>query len=161
MHRINSALKVLIVLSVLLCFQPVTSFVSPAEAKKGNSDEGILITIIILDEETEEPIQTAKVKHSLESDSSRVNKLTGKWQAREVYDAEGNEHKFKSGQTENFSVSAPGYTTRIVKYDVRKRRNNIELKLQKMDVDNDTVEMPIIKFGRDQEREGGSPGGAN
>ena len=161
MHRFNILAKALIVLSLLLCFQPVTTLIAPAEAKKGNSDEGILITIIILDEETEEPIQTAKVKHSLESDSSRVNKLTGKWQAREVYDAEGNEHKFKAGQTENFSVSAPGYTTRIVKYDVRKRRNTIPLKLQKMDVDNDTVEMPIIKFGRDQEREGGSPGGAN
>ena len=134
---------------------------SDADAKKGNSDEGILITIIILDETSGEPIPTAKVKHSKESDSSRVNKLTGKWQAREIYDAEGNEYKFQAGVTENFSVSAPGYMTRIVKYDVRKRRNNIELKLQKMDVDNDTVEMPIIKFGRDQEREGGAPGGAN
>ena len=132
-----------------------------AEAKKRKDGEGVLIEIIVLDGTNAEPISTAVVKHEREADSSRVNQLSGKWQAREVFDAEGEEHLFLPNQTEQFSISAPGYMTQIIQYDVRRRRNNIEIKLQKMEMDTETIEPPLIPFGRDQEREGGGPGGAN
>ena len=100
-----------------------------AEAKKGKDGEGVLIEIIVLDGESAEPISTAVVKHEKEADSSRVNQLSGKWQAREVFDAEGAEYLFLPSKTEQFSISAPGYMTQIIQYDVRRRRNNIEIKL--------------------------------
>ncbi len=142
--------------SMLLSF-----VIADADAKKNKDGEGVLIEIVVMDEETMQPISTAVVRHSKEADSSRVNQLSGKWQAREVYDAEGKEYPFFPGSTEEFSVSAPGYTTQLIAYDVRRRGNNIEIKLQGMELDNETIEPPLIPFGRDTERDGGGPSGAN
>ena len=132
-----------------------------ADAKKRKDGEGVLIEITVLDKETAEPVAMAVVKHSKEADSSRVNQLSGKWQAREVFDAEGEEYPFLPSNTEEFSISAPGYMPEFFSYDVRRRRNNIEIMLQKMELDTETIDQPLIPFGRDQEREEGGPGGAN
>jgi hypothetical protein len=139
----------------------LASMLGNAEAKKQKDGEGVLIEIVVLDGESANPISTAVVKHEKEADSSRVNQLSGKWQAREVFDSDGEEYLFLANQTEQFSISAPGYMTQLIQYDVRRRRNNIEIRLQKMEIDTDTIEPPLIPFGRDQEREGGGPGGAN
>lgn len=130
-----------------------------AEAKK-DKDAGVTIEITVMDMEGK-PVPTAVVKHEKESDPSRVNELTGVWQAKEVFDAEGAEFPFKPGNIEQFSISAPGYMTQVVKYDVRRRHNNIEIKLDKMEIEQEDAEDIITPFGRDKERIDGGPGGSN
>ena len=132
-----------------------------AEAKKNKDGEGVLIEITVLDKESEAPISTAVVKHEKDSDPSRVNQLTGTWSAKSVYNAEGEEFLFIPGNTEKFSISAPGYMTRAVTYDVRRRHNIVEVSLEKMVIEQQEIEDLIIPFGRDQERDGGGAGGAN
>ena len=51
--------------------------------------------------------------------------------------------------------------TQLISYDIRRRGNNIEIKLEGMELDNETIEPPLIPFGRDKERDGGGPSGAN
>lgn len=142
----------------MLCFG---FLIGNAEAKKRKEGEGVLIEITVLDKEDDAPIATAVVKHAKESDPSRVNQLSGKWQAKEVFNADGEEFPFLPGSTEQFSISAPGYMTRAVTYDVRRRANVIEVSLEKMFMEQEEIEDLIIPFGRDQERDGGSAGGAN
>ena len=136
-------------------------FLGDAEAKKRKDGEGVLVEITVLDQESGDPISTAVVKHEKESDPSRVNQLSGTWSAKEVFDAEGGEFPFLPGQTEQFSISAPGYMTRAVTYDVRRRHNVIEVSLEKMEMEQQEIEDLIIPFGRDQERDSGAQGGAN
>lgn len=132
-----------------------------AEAKKAKAGEGVIIEITVLDKQTEEPISTAVVKHEKDSDPSRVNQLTGTWSAKSVYNAEGEEFLFLPGNAEKFSISAPGYMTKNVVYDVRRRHNIVEVSLEKMVIEQQEIEDLIIPFGRDQERDGGAAGGAN
>ena len=132
-----------------------------ADAKKLKEGEGVIVEITVLDKETESPIATAVVKHEKDSDPSRVNQLTGSWSASSVYNAEGEEFLFLPGNTEKFSISAPGYMTRAVTYDVRRRHNVVEVTLEKMVIEQQEIEDLIIPFGRDQERSGGAAGGAN
>ena len=56
-------------------------------------------------------------------------------------------------------ISAPGYVTQIVQYDIKKRRNKVPIFLEKMEIDDSDIEMPSIPFGRDKERDP-SMGGA-
>ena len=60
-----------------------------------------------------------------------------------------------------FEISAPGYMTKIIQYDIRKRRNKIEVILAELVLDDDDIEEPVIQFDRDQLRDVGGPGPAN
>jgi len=128
----------------------------PKKAKEG---EGIAIEITVLDAETNTPIPTAVVKHSEVDEPARVNESTGAWKESEVFDARGNAHPFEPGNTEQFSISASGYLTTVVAYDVRKRHNVIEIKLQKMTINEDISEDIVLPFLRNEALDGGNSGG--
>lgn len=136
-------------------------FSEPAMAKKAKKGEGVVVSITVLDEQTGKPIPTAVIKHLEESDPHRVNEVSGKWYATELFFADGREMPFLPGMTLQLEVSAPNYITNIIQYDVRSRRNNIEVPLVQMELDNNNIDIPIIPFPRDQERSGGGVGPAN
>ena len=135
--------------------------VQDAEAKKNKDTEGVLVEFIILDQETEEPIPTATVRYPGDVESSRVNEISGVWQASEIYLSKGDTVIFRPGETLQMEISAPGYVTQIVQYDIKKRRNKVPIALEKMSIDDSDLEMPSIPFGRDKEREPSMGGAAN
>jgi len=138
----------------------VVGSVNTAEAKKNKGDEGILIEITVLDADTKEPIPTAVIKHSLASQPSKVNSVTGTWSDTESIDKNASIHKFMPGNVEEFSISASGYMTQVVKYDVRRRNNVIEIGLDPMEIIAPKLDDTIIPFGRDTVKTDSGPGGA-
>ena len=52
-------------------------------------NEGVEVTFIIMEQDTQEPISTASVRHPSDIESSRVNELNGTWQSSEVYLPDG------------------------------------------------------------------------
>ncbi|MEN0061873.1 MAG: hypothetical protein AAGA48_06950 [Myxococcota bacterium] len=103
--------------------------------------EGIPVTVRVVDE-NRNPISTAVVRHPEEKDRHRVNAKTGEWTDRVLYLPDGRELFFVKGLRLDLEVSAPGYRTERVVYEVRKRRNVFEVPLEalKIDASQDTVE---------------------
>ncbi len=130
-----------------------------AEAKKDNGD-GVEVRIKVMDLEGA-PIPTAVVRHPEEADRRRVNSVTGEWKASTLYLPDGSELVFVPGMSIQLEVSAPGYMTKIIKYDIRKRKNLAEVQLEQLAMETDDIEEPLIQFGRDRPREGGGAGPAN
>jgi hypothetical protein len=144
---------------IMLAIALMTMMTPMAEARKDN-DEGVPVTIQVLDV-INAPIPTAFIRHPEEAESHRVNSITGEWTAPELYLPDGGELIFTPGMTVRFEVSAPGYMTQIIQYDIRKRRNKVEVILMEMAMDDEDIEEPLIQFGRDRPREVGGTGPAN
>ncbi|MFH1466424.1 MAG: hypothetical protein ABIO70_18720 [Pseudomonadota bacterium] len=129
----------------------------PAEAGKKDG-EGVPVKVMVSDDEGD-PIATAVVRHPDEADRHRVNAVDGSWEASVLYMPDGTELVFAPGLTLKLEVSAPGYMTQVLQYDVRKRNNKIQITLSKLELESEEIEEPVIQFGRDRPREdnGGAP----
>ncbi len=123
-----------------------------AQAKPEKVAEGVPVRVIVLDPERA-PISTAVVRHPQEADRHRVNSVDGSWEAAVLYMPDGSELRFTPGMTLELEISAPGYMTQVFQYQVRKRRNVVELALAKIEMDDAAIEEPVISFGRDLPRE--------
>ncbi len=133
----------------------------PAFAKKGKDDEGVPVYVKVLDLEGE-PVSTAVIRHPDEADRHRVNALTGEWFASVLYLPDGSEMIFTPGMSIQFEISAPGYMTQIIQYDIRKRKNRLEVTLPLLPIEEEEeIEEPLIQFGRDRPRDVGGAGPAN
>lgn len=133
---------------------------APASAKK-KDDEGVPVYVKVLDVEGE-AVSTAVIRHPDEADRHRVNALTGEWFASVLYLPDGSEMIFTPGMTIQFEVSAPGYMTQIIQYDIRKRKNRLEVTLPLLPIEEEEeIEEPLIQFGRDRPRDVGASGPAN
>ena len=118
-------------------------------------DVGIPVTIRVLDIEGS-PVTTAVVRHPDEKDPHRVNSENGEWTNSVLYMPNGDEFIFEKGTQLEFEVSAPGYQTSRINYEVRKRRNTATVVLQKMELsleDEGDDEDIVIQFGRDKPRD--------
>ena len=133
---------------------------STAFAKKKKDNEGVNVRVTVVDE-AGEPIPTAVIRHPDEADRHRVNSLTGTWEGSVLYLPDGSEMIFTPGMSIQFEISAPGYMTRVVQYDIRKRKNTVPVSLQVLEMTEDDIEEPIITFGRDKPRDVGGAGPAN
>lgn len=127
-------------------------FAGTADAKPKDPAEGVPVKVVVKDEENQ-PIPTAVVRHPLEQDRHRVNSVDGSWETSVLYMPDGTELRFTPGQTVELEISAPGYVTQVFQYQIRKRRNVVELKLHKIENETDQIEEPMITFGRDVPRE--------
>lgn len=123
-----------------------------AEAKPKKDAEGVLVRVIVLDVERK-PVSTAVIRHPQEADRHRVNSVDGSWEGSVLYMPDGSELRFTPGMTLELEISAPGFMTQVFQYQVRKRKNVIELTLPKIEMDDATIEDPVISFGRDLPRE--------
>lgn len=115
-------------------------------------DEGVPVTVRVLDSVSLAPIPTAVVRHPDEQDRHRVNTETGTWTGNVLYMPDGTEMFFEKGMVVEFEVSAPGYVNTRISYTVRKRRNSVDVPLVKMDIDMSTEDPEdiTIQFGRDK-----------
>lgn len=96
-------------------------------------EPGIPVTVRVLDLEGA-PVASAVVRHRDEKDRHRVNAETGEWTNRVLYMPDGREVFIEKGMTLEFEVSAPGYRTERVVYDVRRRRNVFEVPLARLTI---------------------------
>jgi hypothetical protein len=117
-----------------------------------SDEEGIPVTVRVIDAETATPIATAVVRHPQEEDRHRVNTETGTWTGSVLYMPDGSEMFFTKGLQLEFEVSAPGYANQKVAYIVRKRKNVFDVPLTKMAIDmsEEDPEDIMIQFGRDK-----------
>lgn len=114
-------------------------------------DPGIPVTVRVLDN-AGMPIPTAVVRHPKEEDRHRVNTELGTWTGSVLYLPDGTELIFDKGMILEFEVSAPGYQNQRVSYEMRKRKNEFDVVLEKMDIDmsDEDPEDIVIQFGRDK-----------
>ena len=131
-----------------------------ADAKKRKKGEGVEVSVKVLDKTNKEPVATAMIRHPKDVETYRVNELTGIWADSQIYMPDGSILHFTPGSSLKLEISAPGYVTQLVQYDVRRWRNRLEIKLEKMNLDEQDIEIPTIPFGRDQERDPSSGGAA-
>ena len=143
-------------LALLLAGPGVVHFTADAHAKRGDkaAGEGVPVTVVVLDTEGE-PVPTAVIRHPDEADRRRVNAVTGEWTGQVLYLPDGSEMIFTPGMSLTLEISAPGFMTQIIQYDIRKRGNKVEIILPQIDLDEDDVEEPLIQFGRDKPRDVG------
>ena len=122
--------------------------------------EGVPVKVFVVDGDGE-AISTAVVRHPSEADRHRVNAETGHWEGSVLYLPDGSELLFKPGLLLELEVSAPGFVTKVISYDVKKRRNQFPVVLDGMSLKDADFEEPIIQFGRDKPRSSGGGGAAN
>ena len=118
-----------------------------------SGDDGVPVTVVVVDD-AGKAIPTAVVRHPDEADRHRVNALNGEWTGSVLYLPDGTEMVFTPGMSITLEVSAPGFMTKIVNYDIRKRKNRVEVALPALQIDEAGIEEPIITFGRDKPRDG-------
>lgn len=146
------------ILGALCVFSLVLS--TDVEAKKKKEAEGVPVKVVVSDPEGQ-AISTAIVRHPDEADRHRVNAMDGSWQASVLFMPDGSELIFTPGMTLNLEISAPGFITQVIQYDVRKRNNNIGVQLARLQLDTEEIEEPVLQFGRDRPRDESSGAPAN
>ena len=135
------------------------ALLAPASAiAKRNKDGGTPVKVIVTDD-TGEPVATAVIRHPDESDRHRVNAVDGSWETSVLYMPDGSELTFEPGLALRLEISAPGFMTQVIQYDVRKRNNKIPVTLSRLELESEEIEEPVIQFGRDRPPEdvGGAP----
>lgn len=125
---------------------------APAAAKDGDDSGGVPVRVVVSDQQGR-PIPTAVVRHPQEQDRHRVNSVDGAWEATVLYLPDGTELPFVPRSSIELEISAPGYVTQVLTYQVRRRHNVVEVALPPLVMDDAAVEEPTISFGRDEPRE--------
>ena len=82
-------------------------FTSAANAKKGKTDEGVMVELKVTDTTTKNIVPTATIRYYSDDSYCEVNELTGIWRATEVFLADGSVRVFTPGTTLQLEVSAP------------------------------------------------------
>lgn len=144
------------VFATLLLTSAVTAgaVVAPSEAW-AQDEEGVPVKVVVLDPDGQ-PVKTAVIRHPKEADRHRVNTFDGSWEAAVLYLPDGSELKFLKGMELELEISAPGFVNQRIKYLVRKRKNVVQVTLQRMEFDMSQEEEddPVIQFGRDKPIDG-------
>ena len=131
----------------------VAALLAPGSAlAKKNKGEGVAVKVIVT-AESGDPVSTAVIRHPDEADRHRVNAVDGSWEASVLYMPDGTEMVFEPGVTLRLEISAPGYMTQVIQYDVRKRNNKIPVSLSLLELESEEIEEPVIQFGRDRPRD--------
>ena len=145
---------VLATLLITLAGTATTAVVAPSEAL-AQDEEGVPVKVIVLDPEGQ-PVKTAVIRHPQEADRHRVNTFDGSWEASVLYMPDGSELKFLKGMELELEISAPGFVNQRIKYLVRKRKNVVQVTLQRMEFDmtQEEEDDPVIQFGRDKPIDG-------
>jgi len=122
--------------------------------------DGVPLKVYVLNQK-DAPIPTAVIRHPDDSDRLRVNAATGHWEGSVLYMADGSELIFKPNTSVQLEISAPGYLTKVISYDIKKRRNQFDVNLEKLSLKEDEFEEPIIQFGHDKKKSELGGGAAN
>ncbi len=122
-----------------------------ADAKR-DKDGGTRVYVRVVDE-SGGPIPTAVIRHPAEQDRHRVNSVDGTWDEEVLYMPDGTELVFEPGLMLTLEVSAPSFETKVVQYQVRRRRNRFDVELVELEIEESVIEPPKIQFGTDSPRD--------
>ncbi len=125
-----------------------------------SSGEGVPVRINVEDDKGN-PIPTAVVRHPQEGERNRVNAATGHWESSVLYLPDGSELQFKPNTSLSLEISAPGYETARIEYDIKRRGNEFDVELKPLNLKASDFEEPIIQFGRDKKKSDVGGGAAN
>lgn len=90
--------------------------------------EGYPVTMQVLDAEGQ-PIPRAYIRHADEGILHPVNQTTGEWRAEGLYLPDGSVARFHQGDVIRFTVGAPGYLGREVRYHVKGMKHTVPVVL--------------------------------
>jgi len=125
----------------------------------GTGKSGTPVHVTVLDKQAR-PIVTAVIRHPQEAERHRVNSVDGSWEEDELYLADGSSLVFAPGMMLALEISAPGYQSRKIEYQVVKRKNIFSVELDRLDLGMDDLGDEIeLGFGRDTPIEGAGVGG--
>jgi hypothetical protein len=133
-------------------------FVACATTPQGDG-VGTRIQVRVLNE-AGEPVPTAVIRHPEEEERHRVNSVTGAWEDEVLYMPDGSELIFTPGLLLYLEISAPNFASQVVQYQVRRRRNVLTVTLKALEMQEITIDEPMMSFGRDKpidDIEGGGP----
>lgn len=119
---------------------------------------GTRIQVRVVDDDGK-PIPTAVIRHPEEEERHRVNAVTGAWEEEVLYMPDGSELIFTPGLLLYLEVSAPNYESQVVQYQVRRRRNALSVSLKKLEMQEVTIDEPMMSFGRDAPIDSAEGGG--
>ena len=111
---------------------------------------------VVVHDADDHPIPTAVVRHAREMQRHRVNSADGSWQESVLYLPDGTEIHFTPGLRLELEISAPGFVTQVLTYDVKRRHNVVDVTLPPLPTDETPLEEPTIGFGRDNPLEPGA-----
>jgi hypothetical protein len=117
-----------------------------------SSDEpGIPLTLKVVGVDGK-VIPSAVIRHPEEQERHRVNSYDGTWTASWLIMPDGRELVFERDLLLEFEISAPGYLNKPVVYVMKRRKNSVEIALEKMDFsfEEDELDEPEISFGVDK-----------
>jgi len=109
-------------------------------------DEGIPLTVLVVDE-SGNPIPNAWVRIP-DTEGRRRTDPTGNWTASFVYTYDGAEVYFQRGMVLELTISAPGYASRLARYKMKARRNELTVPLKRIEIEKPEVETDIEWFRR-------------
>lgn len=125
----------------------------------GTGKSGTSVHVTVLDPQAR-PIVTAVIRHPMEAERHRVNSVDGSWEEDELYLPDGSSLVFVPGMMLALEISAPGYQSRNIEYQVVKRKNIFSVQLDRLDLGMDEYSEEIeLGFGRDTPIEGAGVGG--
>lgn len=120
---------------------------------------GTPVHVTVLDSQ-DRPIVTAVIRHPREAERHRVNSVDGSWEEDELYLPDGSSLVFVPGMLLELEISAPGFESQTIEYEVVKRKNIFKIRLERLDLGLDDVGEDIeLGFGRDTPIEASGVGG--
>ena len=121
------------------------AFSGDAQAKKDKKEEGVTVTITVLDEESKTPLSTARILHPLEHIDHQVNSVTGSWKESVLFLTDGTTLYFSPGSSLDLTISAPGYISQEIQLEVKHWRNKHTIYLSKSILTEPIQPMPTEK----------------
>lgn len=112
----------------LLAVIPVAMGLMPIPA---HAERPQIVAVTVTDSEGK-PIPNAWVRIPNTEGRRTVDPSTGLWEASMLYGYDGEPLVFTRGMVLEISVSAPGYLTRSIEFEVRARRNELPITLETM-----------------------------
>ena len=90
-----------------------------------------IVAVTVTDMEGK-PVPNAWVRIPETEGRRAVDPTSGIWEASMLYRYDGEPMVFTRGMNLELSVSAPGYLTQVIAFEVRARRNELPVQLEKM-----------------------------
>ena len=143
-------------LKSIAAFLLLSGLTVPVQSHARNSDsKDVTVKVTVLDE-AGHAVPTAVIRHPDEEVRHPVNIADGSWSESVLYLPDGQNLIFEQGMELEFEVSAPNHVTRHIIYVIEKKKNHLEVTLEKMDYsfDWELEDEPVIQFGRDRPLDG-------
>lgn len=121
----------------------------PAVAGNADEIEGIPLVITVVDAKTGLPIPFAAVRETQERELHPVNKVNGQFSTTMLYPNYNEEIPLQKDMALVLEITAASYAPKKIDYVMRKRKNQLIVQLEPMQMEANWGDEPVWQFGRD------------